>query len=763
MTPPVDKNFLRVVGDKASEFDEGLLNDRTSQAFPDPFTAPWLRACRKLDQAGYGPAVVAAYIRYAPEVSSLVGPERAIGMADIVSSLAIKAGRAAAEFLPAAAVVAANRLNQDEARFRSWLGLMERFSNLAPESTLTVLQKMDMLLSKLNVSRLEAWILAGIRYAGADTEKRFEYYNFSDPEADRWLERESGEIVFSDIDRQLKTYINALWRIRVPLREPPMSAPDHARRRASFGQGLIRIPSTFPGFRREQAKDLFRASLAHIGAHMMYSGEPFPVGKLKTIQVALVSLIEDARVEQLAMREFPGLRRLWVPLHIAQSTGIMTAPSLLARLSHALIDPDFKDVEGWVKKGRDMFFARRENWDDPMMSREVGDLLGNDIGQMRIQFNARTYVVEPPYRDDNLGLWEFNEEPSPQAMEAELLFDAVRIEEQDDDDEAPPDREREEHEQSDEEDANRVNLAITEEDGIPVARYPEYDYTIGRDRADWTTIVEYTPPPGAAHVIDDMLERHAHVVNRIKSLIVSSQVSRPQRVKMQQEGDFLDIDAAIEVMISRRIGEHPDPRVYGRFERRHRDLAVNLLLDISESTNDKITASDETVLDVERQATALLAHAMSGLGDPFAIAAFCSNRRDDVRYYRIKDFDSPYGAMSKSYLAGLQGGFSTRIGAAMRHAAEDLKRQQTHRRLLLVVTDGEPSDIDVTDKKYLVEDARHVIHELAMDGIDVFCVGLDSGGDSYLMRIFGRRNVVQIDKLESLPEKLPMIYLRLTA
>jgi nitric oxide reductase activation protein len=377
-------------------------------------------------------------------------------------------------------------------------------------------------------------------------------------------------------------------------------------------------------------------------------------------------------------------------------------------------------------------------------------------------FNIRSYVVEPPYRDDNLGLWDFNEEQMPQAMEAELLFDSVRIEEQDDDDDTPPDREREEHEQSDEEDANRVNLAITEEEGIPVARYPEYDYSIGRDRSDWTTIVEYTPPPGAAHVIDDMLERHSHTVNRIKSLIDSARVGRPQRIKRLQEGDFLDIDASIEAMISRRIGENPDPRVYGRFERKHRDLAVNVLLDISESTKDKITASDETVLDVERQATALLAHAMAGLGDPFAIAAFCSNRRDDVRYYRIKDFGSPYGAMSKSFLAGLQGGFSTRIGAAMRHAAEDLKRQQTHRRLLLVVTDGEPSDIDVTDKKYLVEDARHVIHELAMDGIDVFCVGLDSGGDSYLTRIFGRRNVVQIDKLERLPEKLPMIYLRLT-
>lgn len=636
MTVPVDKDFLRVVTDDPSGFDDGLLNDKISQAFPDPFAAPWLKACRKLDQAGYGPAVVNAYVRYSPDVSILVGPERAIGMADIISSVAIKAGRVAAENLPAAAVVAANRLDRNEARFRSWLGLMERFTNLAPESTLAVLQKMDMLLSKLNVSRLEAWILAGIRSAGADAEKRLEYFNFSDPEADRWLDRESGEIVFSDLGRQLKTYMNALWRIRVPLREPPMNAPDHARRRASFGQGLIRVPSAFPGFRGEQAKQLFRAALAHIGAHMMYSGKPFPVRKLKPVQVALVSLLEDARVEQLAMRELPGLRRLWVPFHVAQSTGIVTAPSLLARLAHALIDPDFKDVDGWVKRGRDMFFDRKEDWDNPRMSREIGGLLGNDIGQMRIQFNARTYVVEPPYRDDNLGLWDADDEQTPDAMEAELLFDSVRIEEQDDDDDTPPDREREEHEQSDAENANRINLAILEEEGMPVARYPEYDYSIGRERADWTTIVEYTPPPGSAHVIDDILDRHAHVVNRIKSLIDSARVSRPHRVKRQQEGEFLDIDASIEVMISRRMGENPDPRVYGRFERKHRDLAVNVLLDISESTKDKIIASDETVLDVERQATALLAHAMSGLGDPFAIAAFCSNRRDDVRYYRIR-------------------------------------------------------------------------------------------------------------------------------
>jgi nitric oxide reductase activation protein len=158
-----------------------------------------------------------------------------------------------------------------------------------------------------------------------------------------------------------------------------------------------------------------------------------------------------------------------------------------------------------------------------------------------------------------------------------------------------------------------------------------------------------------------------------------------------------------------------------------------------------------------------MGEAMMGLGDPFAIRAFCSNARQEVRYYHIKDFEAPYCQRSKSRLAGLRGGLSTRIGAALRHAGHELAQQQTFRRLLLIVTDGEPSDTDVSDRRYLVEDARKAVQSLAHEGIDVLCVGLDSGGDSYLTRIFGRRNVVQIDNVAALPEKLPMLYLRLTA
>lgn len=757
-------DFLKVVSssDDAGAQGANALEKAALKYFPDPFTAPWLRAVRKLDEAGYGPAVVHAFVRYSPEVSRLVGAERAFSLADAVSSVAIKAGLGAAEALCLNAVVAANRLDGDEARFRSWLGLMERFATLAPESMSNLLSQMDQLLSRLNVSRLEAWIMAGIRDSGTDSDRRLAFFSGVNPEAAHWLEREANDVSYADMATELKAFMTALWGIQAPHREPPLGAPDHIRRRSGFSSGIIRIPSAYPGFRGAQARDLYRAAFAHIGAHMAFSGPQFPVKELKPIQVALVGLIEDARVEHLAMRQFPGLRRLWVPFHIAQSTGVMTAPSLFARLSHALMDPDFTDVDSWVKKGREMFMERQDRLDDPLISREIGNLLGNDIGQRRVQFNAKSYVIEPPYRDDNLGLWDFGDDAPPEAMEAQEIFDSVRIEQQEEDDQDPPDQEREEQEESDEE-ASRVNPEPSEEEGVAVARYPEYDYASGRDRPDWTTVVEYHPTPAPAFVIDDILERYVHVVNRIKALITSAKVSRPQRIRGLNEGEFLDVDAAINATISRRAGETPDTRIYGRFERRHRDLSVHVLLDISESTNDKLLNSTDTVLDVERQATALLAHAMSGLGDPFAIAAFCSNRRDDVRYTRIKDFDAAYGEASKASLAGLTGGYSTRIGAAMRHAAVDLKRQQTHRRLLLVVTDGEPSDIDIEDSEYLVEDARHVIHDLALDGVDVFCVGLDSGGDSYLHRIFGRRNVVLIDRLESLPEQLPMLYFRLTA
>lgn len=186
-----------------------------------------------------------------------------------------------------------------------------------------------------------------------------------------------------------------------------------------------------------------------------------------------------------------------------------------------------------------------------------------------------------------------------------------------------------------------------------------------------------------------------------------------------------------------------------------------LLLDISQSTAARVRNGRQTVLDVERQAATLLSQAMAELGDPFAVAAFCSDKREDVRYLRLKDFGQSFGALTEARLAGLESGLSTRLGAAMRHAGEDLAMQKSYRRLLLVVTDGEPSDIDVEDRKYLVEDARKAVQKLNQMAIDTFCVGLDSDAESSLGRIFGERNSITISAVERLTQLLPKLYLKM--
>jgi Mg-chelatase subunit ChlD len=520
------------------------------------------------------------------------------------------------------------------------------------------------------------------------------------------------------------------------------------------------VPEHYGGYRGAEARRHFRAVLSHIAAHAVYSPQKFPLGTLKPIQVALVGLVEDARVEALATAEFPGLARLWQRFHIATPASAFTAEQLMARLSRALIDPRYEDDDPWVNKGRMLFNEQRGNLRDAAISRRIGGLLGNDIGQMRVQFNAKTYIVEPSYRDDNMGLWDFGDVPPDQAETAEMILEAVRIR-QEEKDSAPERREPAENPAAPAGIAAQMK-AVAEDEGLPIARLPEWDHIGGVLRQDWVTVLEYQPKAAPTQALEETLQRYASVEARIARLVGAAKVSRPERMRRQRQGDRLDFDSCIRATIDRRLGQSPDPNVFETRQMRSRDLSVLLLLDISESTRDRIRDTNMTVIALERAAAALLGEAMAGLGDPFAIHAFCSNSREEVRYYRVKEFGETYGEVTRARLSSLRGMLSTRLGAALRQAGREVSRQSTHRKLVLVVTDGEPSDIDVVDRGYLVEDSRKAVHELSHLGVDVFCVGLGNGGENYLPRIFGRRNFLVISRIESLPEKLPMLYFRLT-
>jgi len=255
------------------------------------------------------------------------------------------------------------------------------------------------------------------------------------------------------------------------------------------------------------------------------------------------------------------------------------------------------------------------------------------------------------------------------------------------------------------------------------------------------------------------------VATRIRHLIDALQPVGLVRRRGYEEGEELDLNAAVRAMIDIRRGIMPDPRINIRITRHVRDLAIVVLMDLSESTNEPIDKDDPegpSIIQLTREATGLLAWAIDGIGDAFAVHGFASDGRHDVQYYRFKDFHQPYDDAAKARLAGMRGGLSTRMGAALRHAGWHLGQQTAQRRLVLLITDGEPADIDERDPQYLRHDTKKAVEELAMRGIHTYCLTLDPLADRYVARIFGENRYSIVDQVARLPERLPAVFAAIT-
>ena len=328
-----------------------------------------------------------------------------------------------------------------------------------------------------------------------------------------------------------------------------------------------------------------------------------------------------------------------------------------------------------------MFIAAQSRIDDPAISREIGMLLGNDLGQMRVQFNVKTYVVEPVYRDDGLGLWDFGENCPAVGRSGGAADRGCQNRTAGEADDATSEKEDERAE------FGGARPVAPDQRGMVIAKYPEWDSAHGIERPEWTIVREVAPRLGEPRLIEEALDR-AHVLrSRIGRLIRGVRIGRKIRLNRQHEGHDLDIDAVLDAGIALRTGREPDPRVFRSSTSVYRDLSALLLIDVSESTRDRL-ASGATILDVERLAVSILAEAMGKLGDPFSLLAFASDGREDVKMTSVKSFDEPYDRSCKARLAGLTSGLSTRLGAALRHAGRVIggtrigaqARHRAHRR-----------------------------------------------------------------------------------
>ncbi len=237
----------------------------------------------------------------------------------------------------------------------------------------------------------------------------------------------------------------------------------------------------------------------------------------------------------------------------------------------------------------------------------------------------------------------------------------------------------------------------------------------------------------------------------------------PQRrwLKAQPDGAELDVDACVRNHADRHSGHTPETGGYLAQARCERDLACLLLADLSMST-DAWISDTHRIVDVIRDSLLLFSEAMTATGDRFGIYGFSSLRRQNIRFHLLKDFNGRYDDAARARILAIKPGFYTRMGAALRQAASILYEQQAGRRLLLIITDGKPNDLDLYDSRYGIEDTRMAVYEARRMGLTPFCVTIDREAGTYLPYLFGPAGFCVIRKPEELPRRLPLLYAQLT-
>jgi nitric oxide reductase NorD protein len=284
-------------------------------------------------------------------------------------------------------------------------------------------------------------------------------------------------------------------------------------------------------------------------------------------------------------------------------------------------------------------------------------------------------------------------------------------------------------------------------DGI---EYPEWDWEAG-DYRDVGAIVRLREPDA----VDDtwcntVLARHGAIVRRLRERFERLRARRT-RLNQQRDGDELDLSACVRALVDQRTGHVVDDRLYIDVRPARRGLAIALLIDISGSTDEWID-SRRRVIDVEKIALLLASEALDALGDLYAVLTFSGKGRTNVRMRAIKAFDETNGAAVRRRIAALEPEGYTRAGAAIRHAARLLERQPAAHRLLLIISDGKPNDVDGYEGLAGVEDTRQAINETRRGGVYPFCLAIDRQGQEYLGRIFGEAGHTVLRN----PQQLPM-------
>jgi nitric oxide reductase NorD protein len=286
---------------------------------------------------------------------------------------------------------------------------------------------------------------------------------------------------------------------------------------------------------------------------------------------------------------------------------------------------------------------------------------------------------------------------------------------------------------------------------------PEWNYKKAQLIENHCRIIELETQNLASTVLPDHLKT---IAKKLKNQFQALAPAR-QWHSAQQDGQEIDIDRWIRYTSDKHAGHASADQLFKNMLSGSRDMCCTLLADLSLSTDTWLNNNDR-IIDVIRDTLLLFGESLQATGDEFSMCGFSSRKRDPIRIHKLKGFNEKYNGLTRGRINAIKPGYYTRLGAAIRYTTQQLVKQPQSNRLLLILTDGKPNDLDQYEGRYGIEDTRQAILEARRDGLQPFCVTIDSKGNEYLPYLFGSNSYVIIKNPTELPKRLPLLYAQLT-
>ena len=309
------------------------------------------------------------------------------------------------------------------------------------------------------------------------------------------------------------------------------------------------------------------------------------------------------------------------------------------------------------------------------------------------------------------------------------------------------------------------------EAGDAAFSYDEWDRDLADYRIGWSRVIEKKVRQGDRNFVELTRSRYRGVISSVRHQFQLMKPENLQKINREIDGEDYDLNALVEYVVDRRADGQQSERIYTKRLRKQRDVAVSILLDQSSSTARTITRNPlqpythpgRRIIEIEKEGLVLMSEALEAVGDVYSINGFTSEGRRNVKFYVVKDFDEKYSDEIERRIGGITFQNNTRLGAAIRHAAAKLLRQDSRTKLMIILTDGRPYDHDYGDARYAREDVREALTEAKLNGITPFCITIDRESEAELRDLYGDVGYTIIDDVLSLPERMPNIYRRLTS